>query len=60
MKEVKELYIFKNGNLAVFDYNNKQIPVLQFNIISLLKEKALKSNCVINDNTKISMQERDD
>ena len=38
MKQIKYIYWFDNGNVVLFDDNDKQIPELHFNILTKLKE----------------------
>jgi hypothetical protein len=45
MKIIKSVYIFDNGNIAVFDDKNKQVPELQINILSWMKEKGYNVIC---------------
>jgi hypothetical protein len=41
-KVVSSIYVFRNGNLIVFDEDGEQIPKLQYNIISDIRKKGYK------------------
>jgi len=45
MKKVVAVYVFKNGNIAVFDDKNKQIGKLQINLLTWMKEQGYEVVC---------------
>jgi len=42
---VKTVYVFKNGNVAVFNEKGEQIPELQINLFSWMKKKGYNVIC---------------
>jgi len=42
---VKTVYVFKNGNVAVFNEKGEQIPELQINLFSWMKKKGFNVIC---------------
>ena len=53
MKEIKSIFLFGNGNLAVCDEKGKQVPKLQGNIIVKIFKKARKLGYKLDDEMKI-------
>ena len=44
-RTVSSVYIFDNGNIAVFDNKGKQIPKLQINILYWIKKQGYNVDC---------------
>jgi len=42
---IKSVYVFKNGNIMVFDSNDEQVPELQTNLLRWMREKGYDVSC---------------
>lgn len=58
--KIKEIFLFDNGNTAVFDENGKQIPKLQENIFVQIFKKAKRIKIEIDENVKIKTPNYED
>jgi hypothetical protein len=55
MKHIKQIFLFNNGNFAVFDSRGKQVTKLQLNVLVSLFEYAKVSNYKIDEKTEITL-----
>ena len=44
-KKVTKVYVFDNGNIAVFDDKDNQIPELQINLLTWMKKQGYDVLC---------------